>query len=199
MHALGPHVHHPAGHALFVAPGVFDPVLTKVGEWLATVAPDLVQPGESWLDLGTGTGIVALALGRAGARVTAVDIDPAACRNAQMNALLHQLPILVRQGNLFDAVAGQRFDGVVANLPFWPDPTASLPLGHAFAAGKEYAILRQFTAQVNTFSPRGYLVLSESFADFAGARAALGRGMSLMRRARHRGEWMNLFERRSSS
>lgn len=192
-HATRPHVHHPGGHALFVLPGVFDPVLTKVGQWLAGVASSLVQPGESWLELGTGTGIVALAMARAGARVTAIDISEAACQNTRMNAILNDLPIEVLQGDLFTPVANRRFDGVIANLPFWPGSSEHLPLGHAFGAGQNYALLRQFVAESSAFAPRSYLVLSESFADFSAARAALGPAMSLTRRERYRGEWMNLF------
>lgn len=195
-HAKRPHVHHPDGQAIFVSPGVFDPVLTKVGAWLAGITSSLVKPGEKWLELGCGSGIVSLAMARAGAVVTAVDLDAAACRNTRMNATLHDLPVEVLHGDLFEPVASRRFDGVIANLPFWPSQSGKLPLGHAFDAGKDYALLRRFVAESTSYAPNAYLVLSESFADFAGARTALGPTMPLVRRQFHRGEWMNLFHRR---
>jgi release factor glutamine methyltransferase len=179
--------------AIFVAPGVFDPVLTKVGAWLASVVPAMVRPGERWLELGTGSGIVAVALAKAGARVVATDLDEAACANARMNAVLHGLSIDVRRGDLFAPVRGERFDGVVANLPFWPGTGPNEALGHAFGAGEDFVLLRRFTADLPAHAPRGWLAVSEAFAAFPVARAALGSAARLERRERVRGEWLDLF------
>lgn len=181
-------------HALVVLPGVFDPVLTKVGAWLAKVMPAHVRPGERWLEIGTGSGVVACALARAQARVTATDIDPAAVRNARLNAALGELDVDVREGDLFEPVGDERFDVVVANLPFWPVSGTHLPLGHAFAAGDDYAILRRFAAGFSARAPTAFTVLSESFTQFPEARKVLGPESRLVRRERFSGEWMNLFE-----
>ncbi len=191
-HARRPHVHDIDGLAILVNGGVFDPVLTKVGAWLAGVAPTLSRPGERWLELGTGSGVVACALARAGARVVATDIDAEACRNARMNAALNHLDIDVRQGDLFAPVAGESFDGIVANLPFWPG-SDDAPIGHAFSAGRDFELLGRFVAEAPVQAPRAYIVLSERFGAFAEARAALGPAARLERRARHRGEWLDLF------
>ncbi len=192
-HAARPHVREVAGRPLLVLPGVFDPVLTKVGAWLARAVAPLVRPGERWLDLGTGSGVVALALARAGAHVVATDVDETACRNASLNAALSGLRLDVRQGDLFAPVQGEQFDGVVGNLPFWPRATG-VPVAHGFAAGPDYEILRRFVEGAPAHAPRCLTVLSERFDDFGGARAALGPAVRLVRRQRHRGEWMNLFE-----
>ncbi len=191
-HARRPHVHDIHGLAILVNPWVFDPVLTKVGAWLAGVAPTLSRPNECWLELGAGSGVVACALARAGARVVATDIDAQACRNVRMNAALNELVVDVRQGDLFAPVEGERFDGIVANLPFWPGDQQA-PIGHAFSAGRDFELLRRFVAEAPTFAPRAYLALSERFGAFSQARAALGPSARLERRARHRGEWLDLF------
>ncbi len=48
---------------------------------------NIVAPGQQWLDAGTGTGILAIAIARLGARgVIAVDSDPAAIAEAEENA-----------------------------------------------------------------------------------------------------------------
>lgn len=192
-HAARAHLHVVDGAPLRVPPGVFDPVLTKVGAWLAGVVPELVAPGERWLELGTGSGVVALALARAGATVVATDLDEAAIRAARFNAAVQSLAVEVRQGDLFAPVAGERFDGVVANLPFWPGTGAGLPLGHAFGAGEDFALLRRFAAEAPAHAARAYTVLSEAFARFPEARAALGPHARLVRRARWRGEWLGLY------
>ena len=75
----------------------------------------------SVLDLGTGSGAIALAIAseRPAAKVTGVDISPpaleVAIRNSRELALSH---IDWRLGDWFTPVAGERFDLIVANPPY---------------------------------------------------------------------------------
>ena len=71
--------------------------------------------GRRVLDLGTGTAVLAIAAARRGARVVAVDIDPLAIDAARANAARNDVPIDARLGGI-EAVDGERFDVVVANL-----------------------------------------------------------------------------------
>jgi ribosomal protein L11 methyltransferase len=72
-----------------------------------------VTPGSRWLDLGTGTGLLAIVATRCGAaRVDALDSDPEAARVASKVAAG---TVEVRAGSL-ELVAGSRFDGIVANI-----------------------------------------------------------------------------------
>jgi ribosomal protein L11 methyltransferase len=86
-------------------------------EWIDAVAPELPR-GCRVLDVGTGTGVLALAaIGLAGARAVAFDLDPlaalAARENARTNGLAEALRVFT--GPL-EAVADVGFDLVVANL-----------------------------------------------------------------------------------
>lgn len=182
---------------LLVLPGVLDPVATKVGEWLAGVAAAHARPGERWVDMGCGTGIVGLALAEAGAVVTAVDIDPVCVRAARANAALLGRPVEVVESDLFAALPGRRFDRVVYNVPFWPgDPTDAAgelrPFGRAMYAGPDFAAIRAFVHAFPAHADEAWVVLSEHGGDFAGARAALGPA-ELVTRALVRGEWLSLF------
>src|SRR5438477_4995566 len=49
-----------------------------------------IKPGESVLDVGTGTGVVAITAARAGARVTGLDLTPALLEQAADNARIVQ-------------------------------------------------------------------------------------------------------------
>mgnify|MGYP001827764811 FL=1 len=73
------------------------------------------------LDLGTGTGAIALALARENPRwhVTGVDCSEDAVRLARSNAQANDLPAVVfEHSNWFQTVAGLRFSLVVSNPPY---------------------------------------------------------------------------------
>jgi ribosomal protein L11 methyltransferase len=74
------------------------------------------KPSALVLDLGTGSGILAIAAVRLGAsRVWAVDVDPEACRIAQHNLCVNRVDDRVCMCDSLDAVS-ERCDLVLANL-----------------------------------------------------------------------------------
>ncbi len=78
-----------------------------------------VRHGDEVLDLGTGSGILAVAAARLGARrVVALDTDPQAVKAARENAVANGVGdvVEVREGTLPEGVAGERFDLIVANI-----------------------------------------------------------------------------------
>lgn len=76
-----------------------------------------IAGGEMVLDVGTGTGILAIAAYKLGAaHVVAVDIDRAACRETERNLAINGIGsgIVVMEGGV--GSADGRFDIVIANL-----------------------------------------------------------------------------------
>jgi len=75
------------------------------------------------LDVGTGSGVQALLAARHASRVVATDVNPRALAFTEINAALNGFTnVEVRQGSLFEAVAGERFDLITCNAPYVVSP-----------------------------------------------------------------------------
>jgi ribosomal protein L11 methyltransferase len=78
---------------------------------------DALEPGDALLDVGTGSGILALGALRLGAgSALGVELDPVACRTARANAQRNGLRLPVVCGDPSAISARLRFDLVVANM-----------------------------------------------------------------------------------
>lgn len=111
-----------AGRPFLILPEVFNPTLFLTSEFMvSTFNKHLVPPGAQVLDMGTGSGIGAIFAAQWAQSVVAVDINPEAVRCATINILLNNLEdcVNVRQSDLFTAVAGQQFDVVLFNPPYY--------------------------------------------------------------------------------
>jgi release factor glutamine methyltransferase len=75
-----------------------------------------VNAGETVIDIGTGSGVLGIFAAKAGAIVSATDIDHYAIEVASRNALLNRVEIEFSQGTLFAAL-DKKFDVILANLP----------------------------------------------------------------------------------
>ena len=105
----------------------------RAGLTLAVLTPR--KPVETALDLGVGCGIQTLYLLRHVRQVVATDISTRALEFTAFNVALAGVDsarVQLRQGNLLEPVAGQRFDLIVSNPPFVITPPsvrqAGLPL-----------------------------------------------------------------------
>lgn len=138
------------GVPLVILPEVFNPVLFRTGAFLAeSLTPPPATDGGAArapraLDLGTGSGIGAIFAARRGYDVVAVDINPEAVRCARINLLLNNLEgrVEVRSGDLFTPVAGDRFDLVLFNPPFY----RGQPAGRLDQAWRATDVIERFAS-----------------------------------------------------
>ncbi len=81
------------------------------------------RPVGTALDLGTGSGVQALAAASHVGRVVGVDVNARALRFGRFNALLNGFEnVELREGSLFEPVEGETFDLIVANPPYVISP-----------------------------------------------------------------------------
>lgn len=119
--------------------------------------------GSSFLELGCGSGAVALYAAKLGARVTAIDINPAAVACTQQNALANGIDLAVFQSDLFSGLGGARFQKIVINPPYYPK-NAQTDAEKAFFCGEGFEYYQQLFAQLPLHLERGaltWMILSE--------------------------------------
>lgn len=81
-----------------------------------------LEPGQSVLDIGTGTGLIALMAAQRGAgRVVAVEIEPDAAAQAMENVQASPWPVTVQNVDISDYRPEQPFDRIVCNPPYFRD------------------------------------------------------------------------------
>lgn len=135
------------------------------------------------IDLGTGSGAIALAIQhtRPDARVTATDASPAALAVAQANAVRLQLPVQCVMGNWLNRWEGPvgDVDLVVSNPPYIADEDPHLAALHheplmALTSGPDGLrdIRHLITQAYDVLKPGGWLLLEHGY-DQADAVAAL--------------------------
>lgn len=156
-------------------------------EMLVEAALELV-PGfapVSLLDLGTGSGAIALALAneRPVWNVTAVDRVPEAVALADRNRKrLHLDNVTVLESHWFSALEGQHFDLIISNPPYISSNDPHLAQGDvrfepssALVAGSDgLDDLRQIIAQAPTYlNSDGWLLLEHGYDQGAAVRELL--------------------------
>lgn len=135
------------------------------------------------LDLGTGTGAIALALAseRPDCHITAVDLMPDAVALAQRNAEhLGIANVTLRQSHWFSALSGQRFATIVSNPPYIDEQDPHLaegdvrfePRSALVAADRGLADLAWIIEQGRAFLlPDGWLLLEHGWQQGEAVRA----------------------------
>ncbi|NLM37045.1 MAG: 50S ribosomal protein L11 methyltransferase [Firmicutes bacterium] len=128
-----------------------------------SMLPTVVRPGDLVYDIGTGSGILAIAAAKLGAQVRAVDKDPVAVGVAAENCALNQVAIPVTGGDLLtnleepaDLIIANILAEVVAELI--PQAVTRLKPGGAVLAS---GIIDQKATQVQSvFTANGFQIVN---------------------------------------
>ena len=98
-----------------------------------------IKPNQSVLEIGTGSGIVAMYASRLTDRITVTDINFDACELARKNFEENNIEnIEILFGNLFEPVKTRKFDVILFNTPYLPTEDGEVlddTINYAFDGG----------------------------------------------------------------
>jgi len=157
-------------------------------ETLVEAALARMAPKDSFLDLGTGSGAVAVTLAcqRPEARGTATDTSDAALRVARANAQRHHCADRVEllRGDWYEPVGERRFDVIVSNPPYIAAPDPHLARGDLRFEPREaltdgsadgLASIRAIVAgAAGHLKPGGWLLIEHGYDQAPAVREILG-------------------------
>jgi SAM-dependent methyltransferase len=174
---------------IHLAPGVFAPTYTsrEVAEGLT------INPGDTVIDVGAGSGVLSFVAARLGARrVFGTEINPVAVEVARRNARLLGLEGSVdfREGDLFAPLSGIRADVVIGDVSGIPDEIAAasdwFPGGYSGGPTGAEVPVAMLEAARDHLAPGGRLYLptgsiQDEGAVLGAARRIFGEGMRKLR------------------
>lgn len=148
-----------------VHPKIFPPHLT----FSTKILLDFIQPldlkNKKFLELGCGSGIIALFATKKEAIVTASDINPIAIDFLNKNAEKNHLLVNSIVSDLFDSIEEKSFDYIIINPPYYPkNPKNTSEKAWFCGANFEYfeKLFYQLKHQVNFQNT--FMILSEDCA-----------------------------------
>lgn len=144
-----------------VLPGVYPP--SDDSYMLADVVNSMDIKGKRFLEIGCGSGIVAITAAVRGADVTAVDINPKAVECTLRNAEKSGVRVKAFVSNLFENVEGQ-YDVIAFNPPYLPGTEEDPDYDVAWSGGEEgREVIDRFLENVDKYlKPCGVLLLVQS-------------------------------------
>ena len=153
-------------------------------ELLVELALERLPPGARLLDMGTGSGAIAVAVAhtRPDAQVTALDVSALALDVARANAAAHGAAVRFLHSDWFGALAGERFDLIASNPPYIADGDRHLAEGdlrfepagaltdHADGLSALRTIVEGAPAHL---APQGWLLMEHGYDQAAAVRDLL--------------------------
>lgn len=151
------------GLRLEIPVGVFHPGLFFSTHFLADELLKLRLKDKAFLELGSGSGFISLVAAKAGARVTAVDINPLAVNITAANAKANNFQVEALESDLFSALGSRQFDVLAINPPYFKRAPKN-DADKAWFAGKDYEYFSRLFLQIGKYIHADsivYMVASE--------------------------------------
>lgn len=150
---------------VYISPNVYSPRYFPETQWYGEHLPSIVQ-GNSFLEIGIGSGLVSLNLAKSGSKVVGVDINPEAVETTRRNFKINGLDGSFFVSDIFESVSG-KFDYIFWNHPWQNCQDIPSELKSEKTFDEDYRLLRRFIAQSKDYlTDDGSLLLGTSaYAD----------------------------------
>ena len=144
-----------------VMPGVYPP--SDDSYMLAEVISSMELKGKRFLEIGCGSGILAITAAVGGGEVTAVDVNPRAVECTLRNAEENGVRVRVAVSDLFENVCG-KYDVIAFNPPYLPGSAEDPDYDLAWSGGADGRdVIDRFLGDVDGYlRPEGCILLVQS-------------------------------------
>ncbi|HEX9979944.1 MAG TPA: methyltransferase [Flavobacterium sp.] len=152
--------------SVWVEPGVFPPFITFSTKILLEFIEPLPLKDKRFLELGCGCGIISILAAKKGASVTATDINETALKALVKNAADNNVTLQITYSDLFGNLAGQSFDYIVINPPYYPKSPTTVA-ENAWFCGENFEYFAKLFEQLLKYISENckvYMILSEDCA-----------------------------------
>lgn len=123
------------GITLEIPTQVFHPGFFSSTQILLQYITRLPLQSKSLLELGAGSGLIAMQAAKQGAVVTATDINPIAVKYLHSNSAQNNVTLEIIRCDLFTAIPNQSFDIIAINPPYYKKQPVTLQ-DHAWFCGE---------------------------------------------------------------
>jgi release factor glutamine methyltransferase len=152
-----PSVYIHNGIRLAIQPGVFHPRYFYSTGFLLKFMESQPLKDKTFLELGCGSGLIAVAAAKKGAHVTATDISIAAVNALEENAAANGAGLTVIHSDLFRDVPPQAFDLVAVNPPYYKGRPVT-EADRAWYCGEQFEFFEGFFEGLGSYLHKGSLV-----------------------------------------
>jgi release factor glutamine methyltransferase len=135
---------------LQIPPQVFHPRFFYSTKLLLRYLNSLQIKQRSFLELGAGSGLIALWAAQKGAYVTASDINPTAVEYLHVNKLTNKANIRIIQSDLFDEIPEKKFDFIAINPPYYKKNPQSF-YDHSWYCGENGEYFKKLFSQLGKY------------------------------------------------
>ncbi|HUP12650.1 MAG TPA: methyltransferase [Niastella sp.] len=146
------------GIRLVIPPAVFHPGFFFSTGLLLRYIAKLPLKDRSFLELGAGSGLIALYAARQGAQVTATDINQVAIHSLEMNSRTNRIPVTVINSDLFANIPQQPFDIIAVNPPYYKKQPQT-PAEYAWYCGEHGEYFQQLFTSLPSYMHSNSVVL----------------------------------------
>ena len=149
---------------VIVMPDVFPPHYTISTKILLDYIKPLDIKDKTLLELGCGSGIVALYAAKKEAIVTASDINNVALKALEKAAKKNSLELAILNSNLFNKLSQLSFDYIIINPPYYPKTPKNIK-EQAWFCGENFEYFKSLFLQLSNRNDKNILMILSQDCD----------------------------------